>query len=109
MRTTAPSPAAFRISNTGLSPKIVHENEPVRSPSSTLKNALPFAAVLAASFFTTSRLANARPFASAPSAFSSRTIDSMGESGMRLHELGVRFEKRMFHVVQERIKHAGST
>src|SRR5471032_1015971 len=104
MRTTAPSPASLRISKTGLSPKTVQPNEPVRSPKSTLKNGLPFEAVFAASFFTTSMLANGRPLAAVSSALSSRTLARVGESAMGFHELGVGFEERMFHVVQQRIE-----
>src|SRR5215213_9300292 len=103
MRSTAPSPASFSTSKTGLSLNTVQLNEPVRSPSSRLKNELPLFAVFDASFFRTSRLVNARPCDPASSAFMSRTIKREISSAMavfvrslkihddvvKLHQLGV--------------------
>src|SRR4051812_18859574 len=99
-RTTAPSPADFSTSKTGLSLKTEQPRDPVRSPRSTLKNGFPFDADFAASFFTTSRLANDRPLAPS-SALSSRTVISgKVSSAMGLHKLGVGLEERMFHVAE---------
>src|SRR5262245_32922479 len=83
MRTTAPSPAALSDSKTGLSLNTVQLNEPVRSPSSRLKNELPFEAVFAASFLMTSRLVKARPCEPTSSDLRSRTINRGISSGMR--------------------------
>src|SRR5947209_2987144 len=104
MRTTAPSPASLRVSKTGLSPKTVQPNEPVRSPKSALKNVFPFEAVFATSFFTTSRLAKGRPFAPVSGTLRSRTDESGSGSAMGFHELGVSLDERMLHVVEQRVE-----
>src|SRR5574344_1487204 len=102
MRSTAPSPAALIGSQRGLSPKTVHEKEPVRSPSSRLRNALPLEAVLTASFLMTTREAKVRP-AMASSALSSRTVRG-AESAIFFDELGVAFEEGVGDGAQEGIK-----
>src|SRR5436190_22951722 len=109
MRTTAPSPAILNASKTGLSLKIVHENEPVRSPSSTPKKALPFDAVFEASFFTTSMLAKGRPCAVPSSALRSRTIKrgisaamALQDGGrVRFHKLGVRAKEGVADIAEQ--------